>query len=74
MKSSGIVRGMMMCLAALGVCLSGAAMAAPPTPEPAVHDVALADGGVFAGLNRERGRPYANGWARSGFCTGGFWE
>jgi hypothetical protein len=38
-----------MCLAALGVCLSGAALAAPPAPERVVHDVALANGGVFAG-------------------------
>ncbi len=49
MKSSGIVRGMIMCLAALGVCLSGAAFAAPPAPERVVHDVALGNGGVFTG-------------------------
>jgi hypothetical protein len=49
MKSAGIFKGMVMCLAALGVCLSGAVSAAPPAPEPVVHDVALAAGGVFQG-------------------------
>ena len=49
MKSAGIFRGMVMCLAALGVCLSGAAIAAPPAASPVVHDVALASGGVLQG-------------------------
>ena len=49
MKSAGILKSMVMCLVALGVCLSGAAFAAPPTPEPVVHDVALAPGGVLNG-------------------------
>jgi len=49
MKSSGIFRGMAMCLAALWVCLSGAAFAAPPATKPVVHDVALTSGGLLAG-------------------------
>ncbi len=38
-----------MCLAALGVCLSSAALAAPPASQPVVHDVALKSGGLLAG-------------------------
>lgn len=49
MKSARIVGGVVVCLAALGVCVSGAAFAAPPSPERVVHDVALTHGGVFAG-------------------------
>jgi len=49
MKSARIVGGVVVCLAALGVCLSGAAFAAPPSPERIVHDVALTPGGVFVG-------------------------
>jgi hypothetical protein len=49
MKFSGIFRGMVMCLAALGVCLSGAVFAAPPATKPVVHDVALVSGGSLAG-------------------------
>ncbi len=49
MKSSGIFKGMIMCLAALGICLSGAAFAAPPTTKPVVHDIALQSGGLLEG-------------------------
>ena len=49
MKSAGIFKGMVMCLAALGVCLSGAAFAAPPAAKPVVHDVELASGGSLEG-------------------------
>ncbi len=49
MKSAGIFKGMVMCLAALGVCLSGAAFAAPPAAKPVVHDVALMSGGSLEG-------------------------
>ena len=49
MKSAGIFKGMVMCLAALGVCLSGAVFAAPPVTKAVVHDVALVSGGTLAG-------------------------
>lgn len=49
MKFTGIFRGMVMGLAALGVCLSGAASAAPPAAKPVVHDVALMHGGELVG-------------------------
>lgn len=49
MKSSGILRGMVMGLAALGVCLSGAASAAPPAAKPVVYDVALTGTGDLLG-------------------------
>lgn len=49
MKSAGIFRGMVMGLAALGVCLSGAAFAVPPAAKPVVHDVALMNGGNLVG-------------------------
>ena len=49
MKSAGIFKGMVLCLAALGVCLSGAVFAAPPATKPVVHDVALMNGGSLVG-------------------------
>lgn len=61
MKSAGIFKGMVMCLAALGVCLSGAAFAAPPAAKPVVHDVALASGGMLEGqLVDAQGSPMAD--------------
>ena len=60
MKSAGILRGVVMCLAALGVCLSGAVFAAPPAARPLVHDVALASGGMLEGqLFDAQGSPKA---------------
>ncbi len=49
MKSAGIFRGMVMGLAALGVCLSGVALAASPAANPVVHDVALVGAGDLMG-------------------------
>lgn len=49
MKSAGIFKGMVLCLAALGVCLSGAVFAAPPATKPVVHDVALMSGDSLVG-------------------------
>jgi hypothetical protein len=49
MKLRRLVRGMMISLAALGVCLPELAFAATPTAAPAVVDVAMADGGVLHG-------------------------
>ena len=49
MKSAQIIRGMVMCLAAMGLCLSGAAIAGPPASQPVVHDIALGNGGMFSG-------------------------
>lgn len=49
MKIGRLVRGMMISLAALGVCLPELALAASPPTSPAVVDVAMADGGVLHG-------------------------
>jgi hypothetical protein len=49
MKMGRFVRGMMISLATLGVCLPELALAASPPTPPAVIDVAMADGGVLHG-------------------------
>jgi hypothetical protein len=49
MKMGRFVRGMMISLATLGVCLPGLAYAASQPTPPAVIDVAMADGGVLHG-------------------------
>jgi hypothetical protein len=49
MKIGAFVRGMMISLATLGVCLPELALAASPPTPPAVIDVAMADGGVLHG-------------------------
>jgi len=49
MKIGKFVRGIMILLAIVGICLPELALAAPPTAPPAVIDVAMADGGVLHG-------------------------
>jgi hypothetical protein len=49
MKIGRIVRGMMIMLSTVGICLPELAIAASPAPAPAVIDVAMADGGVLHG-------------------------
>lgn len=49
MKTSRFVRGLLVSLAAMGMCLPQAALAAGPKPTPAVMDVALRDGGILHG-------------------------
>ena len=49
MKSAGILKGLTLCLVALGVCLTGAVQAASPASGPVVQDIALAQGGLFVG-------------------------
>lgn len=49
MKSVKALRGMLISLATIGMILPQAALAAEPTPAPAVVDVALSDGGVLRG-------------------------
>jgi hypothetical protein len=49
MKSVRIVRGVMVSLATLGLCMPHVAFAVELAPAPAVVDVALADGGVLHG-------------------------
>jgi hypothetical protein len=49
MKTGKLVRGIVVSLAVLGMCLPGMAFAASPAPAPAVVDVAMADGGVLHG-------------------------
>ena len=50
MKKGRFVRGLVVSLATLGVCLPEVVIAATPQPQmPAVVDIALADGGVLHG-------------------------
>jgi hypothetical protein len=49
MKLGRFVRGMLILLAVVGICLPEMALAASPTTPPAVVDVAMADGGVLHG-------------------------
>jgi hypothetical protein len=49
MKAGRFVRGTMILLATVGVCLPELALAASPPTPPAVIDVAMADGGVLHG-------------------------
>lgn len=60
MNSAGFFKGMVMCLAAWGVCLSGAAFAGPPAHKPVVRDVALTNDGALVGkLVDAQGLPLA---------------
>lgn len=49
MKSAGILKGLALGLAVLGMGLPCSVFAASPAPTPLVHDVALRDGGVLVG-------------------------
>jgi hypothetical protein len=49
MKNGKLVRCAAIILAVLGMCVPELAFAAPPSPKPAVVDVALSDGGVLHG-------------------------
>jgi hypothetical protein len=49
MKAFRFVRGSLIAIAALGLCIPQVALAATPTPTPPVMDVALGDGGVLHG-------------------------
>jgi hypothetical protein len=49
MKAGRFVRGMMILLATVGICLPELALAASPPTPPAVIDVEMADGGVLHG-------------------------
>jgi len=49
MKNGKLVRGMVISLAVLGMCLPEMVFAVPPPLAPAVVDIAMADGGVLHG-------------------------
>ena len=49
MKTARFVRGVIVTLAAVGMCLPPAALAVEPGPMPTVVDVALSDGGMLHG-------------------------
>jgi len=49
MKNGRLVRGMVISLGVLGMCLPEMAFAVPPPLAPAVVDIAMADGGVLHG-------------------------
>jgi hypothetical protein len=50
MRMGRLIRGVMVLMATLGVCMPGIGLAASPSPEPpAVVDIAMADGGVLHG-------------------------
>lgn len=49
MKAKKLLKGVMVAMAALGLCLPEIAFSATPTPTPAVVDIELADGGVLQG-------------------------
>jgi hypothetical protein len=49
MKNGKLVRGMVISLAVLGMCLPEMVFAVPPSTTPAVVDIAMADGGVLHG-------------------------
>jgi hypothetical protein len=49
MKTGRLVRGVVISLAAFGICIPPVALAAEPTQMPVVTDVALRDGGMLQG-------------------------
>jgi hypothetical protein len=49
MKTGRLVRGIIVSLAVVGICMPGMAFAAPPAAAPAVVDVAMSDGGTLHG-------------------------
>jgi len=49
MKNGKLVRGMVISLAVLGMCLPEMVFAVPPSATPAVVDIAMANGGVLHG-------------------------
>ena len=49
MRTGRLVRGVVISLAAFGICVPPVAFAAEPSPTPVVTDVALKDGGVLHG-------------------------
>ena len=49
MKNGRLVRGIVVFLALVGICMPDLALAAPPPVAPAVADVAMTDGGVLHG-------------------------
>lgn len=49
MKSVRIIRSVMVSLSLVGLCIPTVALAGPPASEPAVVDIALADGGTLHG-------------------------